>query len=161
MRYSGPLFRALHPRFAHDPLSGEGARLHGGRFNRKGRAALYLARDFGTLRHEIAQGGAFQPSTVIEIAAEIDALFDATDAAALAGHGVTPADLADPAWRLRMLRRDRVPTQDLAERLIRAGHSGMAVPSFARGARADALNVVLWDWDDRRLRVVDDDGRLA
>lgn len=164
MDYAGPLFRALHPYWAGEPLSGEGARRHGGRFNRRGRAALYLARDFDTLRYEIARGGAFQPSVIIELAAEITGLFDARDAGALAGEGLAPRDLADPGWRLRMHQGAPVPTQDLAERLIARGHCGMMVPSYARGARPGRLNIVLWRWKGTpavHLRAIDDDHRLG
>ena len=164
MEYSGPLYRALHPYHARQPLSGEGARRYGGRFNARGRPALYLALDFDTLRHEIARGGAFQPSVVVEYAARITGLFDAGDAAQLALFRMTPDALADPGWQLRMQRGEAVPTQDLAEALIAAGHSGAVVPSFARGARAGARNIVLWHWGDgtaARLAPVDDEGRLS
>ena len=40
-RYAGPLYRALNPVYAREPLSGRGAELYGGRFNAKGVAALY------------------------------------------------------------------------------------------------------------------------
>lgn len=164
MEYRGALFRALHPYYAHEPLSGEGARRYGGRFNRQGRAALYLARDFDTLRFEIARGGAFQPSVIVEFEAEIEGLADARDPELLSRHGMTLATLADPGWRLRMHRGESVPTQDLAEALFAAGHPGMVAPSFARGARADSLNIILWDWSPdstARLRLVDDEARLG
>jgi RES domain-containing protein len=162
--YGGPLYRALHPYHARQPLSGEGARRYGGRFNMRGRAALYLARDFDTLRHEIARGGAFQPSTIVEYAAQITGLFDARDAAQVAQYRTTPDALADPAWQLRMQRGEAVPTQDLAEALIAAGHPGALVPSYARGARAGACNIVLWHWGEdtgAQLALVDDEGRLS
>ena len=59
-----------------------------------------------------------------------------------------------------MLARATVPTQDLAEAAIAAGYTGILVPSFARGAGADALNLVLWAWDGR-LALVDDANRLG
>ncbi|KKN86259.1 hypothetical protein LCGC14_0271280 [marine sediment metagenome] len=50
-RYAGPLYRALNPVYAREPLSGRGAELYGGRFNAKGVAALYTALDpAGALR---------------------------------------------------------------------------------------------------------------
>lgn len=164
MEYHGPLFRALHPAYARDPLSGEGARRYGGRFNRKGRAALYLACDFDTLRYEIARGGAFQPSVVVEFDAAVSALADARDPAVLARFGMDAGVLADPAWRLKMLQGDPVPTQDFAEALTEAGFAGLAVPSFAKGAGSARVNIVLWAWrDDPRvqLTLVDDEGRLG
>ena len=68
--------------------------------------------------------------------------------------------MADPTWRDRMLKREAVPTQELAEDAISEGYAGILVPSFARGARPDAINLVLWRWDGA-LRLVDDDNRLA
>lgn len=53
-----------------------------------------------------------------------------------------------------------MPTQDLAEAAISKGFAGIIVPSFARGARADALNLVLWRWD-AMLSLIDDDNRLG
>ena len=41
MRFQGILYRALNPMRAREPLSGEGARLYGGRFNPRGTPALY------------------------------------------------------------------------------------------------------------------------
>lgn len=53
-----------------------------------------------------------------------------------------------------------MPTQELAEHLIGEGYAGLIVPSYTRGAPADARNLVLWEWDGR-LQLVDDEGRLA
>ena len=164
MDHSGPLFRAIHPQFAREPLSGEGARRHGGRFNRRGRAALYLAIDFDTLRKEIGRGGTFQPSVVVEFAAELSNLFNATDPSELRRFGTIPATLADPAWRMKMLKGQPIPTQELAEELIAAGHPGMLVPSYAPGTAPRSRNVILWSWSDApptKLRLVDDEGRLS
>ncbi len=154
----------MHPFHATQPLSGEGARRYGGRFNARGTPALYLARDFDTLRHEIARGGSFQPSVIVQYSADISGLFDACDPAALAQYNMTQDALADPAWLLKMQRGQRVPTQDLAAALPGAGHPGMIVPSYAKGARAGALNIVLWQWGGGTragLTVIDDDGRLG
>ena len=42
-RFDGLVYRAHHPAWAFDPESGEGAKLHGGRFNRIGTACFYAA----------------------------------------------------------------------------------------------------------------------
>ena len=52
----------------------------------------------------------------------------------------------------------------MREALIAAGHPGMAVPSFARGARHNSLNIILWEWGPNsaaQLRLVDDETRLG
>lgn len=55
-------------------------------------------------------------------------------------------------------------TQRFARELIGQGYNGLLVPSFAKGANAGDLNVVLWRWGDAtpaRLELIDDEQRLA
>ena len=59
-----------------------------------------------------------------------------------------------------MLSGKPVPTQDLAEFAIAQGYVGIVVPSYARGAPGDALNLILWDWA-KRITLIDDDDRLG
>ncbi|WP_347304610.1 RES domain-containing protein (plasmid) [Croceibacterium sp. TMG7-5b_MA50] len=159
MHYAGLLYRALNPVWARQPLSGEGAARFGGRFNRIGRAALYTSLAPDTTIREANRVGVLQPTVLVALRADIGPLLDGTDPAALAEHDATPQMLADPAWAEAMARGRPVPTQALAERLVAAGFAGMLVPSYARGAPADALNLVLWRWDGA-LTLVDDEGRL-
>ncbi len=160
MHYTGLLYRALNPVWARDPLSGAGAARYGGRFNRIGRPALYTALDPATALREANQVGTLQPTTLIALRADISPLLDGRDASALAPFGLTPATLAADDWRDRMLTRRPVPTQDLAEAATAQGFAGIVVPSYARGAPPDALNLVLWHWEGR-LVLVDDDNRLG
>ncbi|AXC49567.1 RES domain-containing protein [Paracoccus suum] len=169
--WQGTLYRALNPRWMREPLSGEGARRHGGRFNLKGRAALYTALDPMTAVAEASQvGQPLQPVTLVSYAAAVGPIFDATEPALLAKWAVSPADLAAPDWRLRMgaarppagttAPEGGAPGQILAERLIAHGYAAMLVPSYARTAQPGARNMVLWDWDGR-ISVNDTEGRLA
>jgi RES domain-containing protein len=163
VRYRGLLWRALDPIWSRQPLSGDGARLHGGRFNPKGMAALYASLTPLTAIRDANRAGAFQPATLVCYRADLDPVLDTRDPAALSAHGVTSALLADDAWRLRMASGD-APTQALAERLIAAGFVGMLVRSFAPGATQADLNLVLWRWGAEppaTLSVIDDEGRLA
>jgi len=160
MRFTGLLYRALNPVWAREPLSGAGAAAYGGRFNRIGRPALYTSLAPETALREANQVGTMQPTMLVAYEADIALLLDGRDSGARAPFGMTPEALADPAWRDRMLAGRPVPTQDLAEAAIAAGLRGIVVPSYARGAPADALNLVLWDWDGC-LAVVDDDDRLG
>ena len=162
-RYAGPLYRALNPVYAREPLSGRGAELYGGRFNAKGTPALYTALDPATALREANQVGSLQPTILVSYAADIGAVFDTRDTAGLARYGVTTDALADPAWRRRMLDGDRVPTQDMARALIADGFAGLLVRSFAKGASGSDLNIVLWTWTGKgaALRVVDDEDRLS
>jgi len=81
----------------------------------------------------------------------------------LARSGMTTAMLADPAWRMKMLDGQSVPTQDLARTLIADGFAGLLIRSFAKGATALCFNIVLWAWtgNSGSLQVVDDEDRLS
>lgn len=159
-RYQGLLYRALNPVWSRKPLSGEGAAQFGGRFNRRGIAALYTSLSPETALREANQVGTLQPTTLVAYRADIAPIFDARQADGLEPYGLTPQQLADPAWRQRMLGGEHVPTQDLAARLCEQGFVGLICPSYARGAPGDAANLVLWRWDGM-LEVVDDEDRLG
>lgn len=164
MRHRGLLYRALNPNRARQPLSGEGARLHGGRFNARGTPALYTSLSVLTAIREANQIGTLQPTTLVSYDADITPIFDATDTDALGSFGMTAAGLAADDWRIRMRDEGKAPTQLFAERLIAAGYAGLRVPSFARGAAAEDLNLVLWVWGPdlpARLVLNDDEGRLS
>lgn len=164
MRFEGPLYRALNPVHAREPLSGRGAALHGGRFNRKGTPALYTSLSVMTALREANQAGSLQPTTLVRYDAAIERVFDGRDDDALRAKGMDAAALADAAWRDRMKADGEAPTQRFARRLAAAGHHGLLVRSFAPGAAAGDLNLVLWAWGDAppcRLVLVDDEGRLS
>ncbi|MCC5969165.1 MAG: RES family NAD+ phosphorylase [Pararhodobacter sp.] len=163
-RYKGRLYRALNPVYARTPLSGQGAALYGGRFNRKGDAALYTALDPATALREANQVGDLQPTTLVAYRADLGPVFDTRDVQALAAHGMTAAGLADAGWRADMLAGQPVPTQAFAQVLIKAGFAGLLVRSFAQGTTDANLNLVLWRWNytaSDRLDVIDDENRLG
>ena len=164
MAYRGPLFRALNPVYARSPLSGEGAALHGGRFNLKGTPALYASLSVMTALREANRAGSLQPTTLVSYTAEIERVFDTRDDAALAAHGIDAAVLADPTWRDQMRTAGEATTQAFAHRLVEAGFDAMLVRSFAPGAAPDDVNLVLWRWSDKapaRLVLIDDENRLS
>ncbi|MEO0622242.1 MAG: RES family NAD+ phosphorylase [Pseudomonadota bacterium] len=163
-RYRGLLYRAHNPVYAREPLSGRGAALHDGRFNRKGVEALYTSLTPETAMREANQVGDLQPTTLVAYRADIGPIFDSRDMAALAKRQMTPETLADAGWRLRMIEGEAVSTQEFAEALIADGFAGLLVRSFAAGARDDQLNLVLWRWnggEDDRLQLIDDQDRLS
>ena len=160
MRFTGLLYRALNPVYAREPLSGEGAARFGGRFNRIGRHALYTSLDADTALREANQVGTLQPTTLVAYRADVGPLLNGRDPDALKPFAMTPAALADSSWRDQMLARATVPTQELSEKAVAKGFAGILVPSFARGASADSLNLVLWQWEGK-LMVIDDDNRLG
>lgn len=164
MRYEGKLYRALNPVYAREPLSGRGAELYGGRFNPKGMPALYTSLSVLTALREANQVGSLQPTTLVSYEAAIEGIFDSRDAALLAAAGMDAPALADATWRDQMRSDGEARTQVFARRLIAAGHNGLLVRSYAAGATADDLNLVLWKWSDappHRLMLIDDEGRLS
>lgn len=161
MRYQGLLYRALNPVWARDPMSGEGARRYGGRFNPKGIPALYTSLSIMTALREANQIGTLQPTTLVAYHADLHRVFDTGDPDQLRDLGLQATDLAADDWRFRMQQDGKAPTQLLAERLMADGYVGMQVRSYAKGATAEDLNIVLWSWGDDSLRLVDDEQRLV
>lgn len=162
--YRGLLYRALNPIYAREPLSGRGAQLYGGRFNAKGMPALYASLSVMTALREANQVGSLQPTTLVSYDAEIERVFDTRDAAALAAEGMDDDGLADASWRDQMKTKGEARSQAFARRLVEAGYQGLLVRSFARGARPDDLNLVLFAWGEgppSRLTLIDDEERLA
>ena len=162
--YKGKLYRALNPIYAREPLSGRGAELYGGRFNPKGVPALYSSLSVMTALREANQVGNLQPTTLVSYDAEIEQVFDCRDEAALAAEGMDAATLADVTWRDQMKANGQARTQVFARRLIADGYSALLVRSFAPGATADDLNLVLWKWGvtgPSRLVLIDDENRLS
>jgi RES domain-containing protein len=163
-RFDGLVYRAHHPAWAFDPESGEGARIHGGRFNRIGTACFYAALSLETAWLEAQQGFAFkaQPLTICSYRAELADILDLTDPDVRGAVQVTLAQLGC-AWERLAGDRKVVPTWELGDRLIAAGCAGVIVPSFAARARPEDHNLVLWSWSrmsPHRLQVIDDERRL-
>jgi RES domain-containing protein len=162
--YNGKLYRALNPIYAKEPLSGEGARRYGGRFNPKGMPALYCSLSIMTAVREANQAGNLQPTTLVAYEAELENVFDTTDEAALGDEGMDAVALAASTWRDEMRANGESRTQAFARSLLAKGYSALLVRSFAPGASQRDLNLVLWRWGDTapaRLTVIDDEGRLA
>ncbi len=164
MRFQGKLYRALNPIYARQPMSGRGAELYGGRFNRKGTPALYTCLTVMTALREANQAGSLQPTTLISYDADIERVFDTRDEAALLAEGMSPASLADPGWRDQMKTRGEAATQVFAGKLAISGYHGLLVRSFAPGASDSDFNLVLWQWGagaPARLTLIDDEKRLS
>jgi RES domain-containing protein len=154
-----PLWRMIHPRRDRNPLSGEGARLWGGRWNMKGWPALYLATDPATAIAEYYQGNP-KPGMLVPYRLETGRIADLTEpdeqiSEALACH-----------WDEIARRQGQVPPSwALAHELIADGVDGALVLSVQnRGGR----NLVLWRWHDAReegegaaLKVLDPEAALT
>ncbi|WNJ90538.1 RES family NAD+ phosphorylase [Bosea sp. 685] len=164
LNYQGKLYRALNPLYAREPLSGRGAALYGGRFNPKGVPALYTSLSIMTALREANQVGSLQPTTLVSYEAAIEQIFDTRDTLAIAAEGIDADLLAAPSWRDEAKANGKSRTQSFAQRLMAKGYRGLLVRSFAAGAGASDLNLVLWAWSDAppaRLILIDDEGRLS
>ncbi|MGF7209003.1 RES domain-containing protein [Skermanella aerolata] len=139
---TGTFIRVLTPRWAHRPLSGAGAALTGGRFNRIGQEALYLSADIETAWAEYQQIGSIpRPGLVAGYTVEAGRIVDATREPPLPDLGITPAGLGcDWRYRLRIEKREP-PTWALADRLIESGGQGLL---FRSAVRPGGVNIVLW-----------------
>jgi len=163
LRHKGKLYRALNPIYAREPLSGRGAELYGGRFNRKGTPALYTSLSIMTALREANQVGNLQPTTLVSYDADIEHAFDSRDEKALLAYQMDAAALADTTWRDQMKAAGEARSQAFARRLLENGYDGLLVRSFAPGATIDDLNLVLWRWGPEppaRLQLIDDENRL-
>ena len=165
MRFRGVVYRAHNPQWAWTLLSGEGARRHGGRFNRRGVPALCLSlTPLTAIREAQVLGRPMQPLTLCAYEVDAEPVLDTRDEAERAAFGVSEADLRCPTWEAEMLDGAVPASQALADRLIAAGQAGMVVRSFAHGAGPEGFNLVLWSWgSDQPSRVVliDEEGRLS
>lgn len=164
MRLQGVAYRAHNPKWSWSPLSGEGARLHGGRFNAKGVAALYLSLDWQTAIVEATQGFAYRipPLTLVSYEVDCEDIADLTLAEERAKHRVSEKAMGY-AWRLLVDTGAPVPSWRIAERLIEARLAGIIVPSYAVGADREAKNLVLWKWSEEvphRVSIIDIERRL-
>ena len=109
-------------------------------------------------------GRSMQPLVLCAYEVDVEPVFDALDEDQLAALGVSDLDLSCPAWEAEMLEGAVPSSQALADRLIAAGYTGMLVRSFAVGAGADDINLVLWNCGPNgsgRVVLIDDERRLS
>lgn len=165
MRFRGLVYRAHNPQWSWTPLSGEGARRHGGRFNRRGIPALYTSLSpLTAIREAQPLGRPMQPLTLCAYEVDIKPVVDTLDEGRCRMLGVNDSDLVCPTWEAEMLAGAVPASQALADRLIAAGYAGMRVQSFAAGAGTGDFNLVIWSWSSHRphrVVLIDDEGRLS
>ncbi len=163
-RFTGTVYRAHHPKWAYKPLSGEGAKRYGGRFNRPETPALYTSLDLTTAWMEAQQGFPFkaQPMTIVTYQVDCTDIIDLNDPKTLSVLDSTPAELAC-AWEDLASLKQQPPTWRLATRLQSLGILGLKCRSFAPGCTEQNQNLVLWQWSNitpNSIRVIDDFKRL-
>lgn len=163
MRFVGTAYRGHNPKWAFAPTSGQGAAIHGGRFNPRGVPALYLATGPEGAFFEATHGlpYKFKPLTLCSYDVDCDDIVDLTTDKARAAAGVTLAEMAAPwAWDLS---EGRVPASWNIHQRLHGRAAGLLVPSFAANAGPEMTNLVLWDWAETRphkVTVFDPDHRL-
>jgi RES domain-containing protein len=147
LRFQGLAYRAHDPRWSFKPLSGDGAAVHGGRFNPKGTPALYLALDPMTALKEAAQGFAhkFEPCVLCAYEIDCDDVIDLRDEKERRAASVGEDEMASP-WFAEAAAGREPASQRLARKLIASGAAGLLAPSFVRGATPADVNLVLWRW---------------
>ena len=164
MKFRGAAYRAHNPRWSWNPLAGEGARIHGGRFNAKGVPTLYLSCDWTAAVLEGSQGFAyrFPPLTIITYDVDCEDVVDLSTPARLRAHKVAQRDLACP-WKVLSEKGQSVPSRQVADRFRKGGAAGIIVPSFAPNAGKGVRNLVLWRWSPtvpHKVTIFDPEGRL-
>lgn len=137
--FTGRTFRVVPPRWAHAPLSGEGARLHGGRFNPPGMPAFYSALDPHTAYVEYTQELYDRPGLLCSFDIEGARILDLCSPEGLADAGLSVDDM-----RLRWFGRSDSPTQRAATRLQALNIVGLIYASRQHGT---GRNLVLWRWN--------------
>lgn len=164
MRFSGTAYRAHHPRWSFRPISGEGAAIHGGRFNPKGLPALYLSLDPITALKEANQGFARKMDPYLLCSYDVDCedIVDLGSNTARRTAGVEESVMV-AGWFAHIAAGTKPPQWTLVETLIASGAAGARVPSYAPSATAGDRNLVLWRWSPNlphKVEVFDPSGRL-
>lgn len=153
------LWRAFVPRWAHLPLSGEGAARFGGRWNPVDAPTIYAAFELSTAWAEYNQSFVQHPALIAKLALTGARLADLTRADVLAELDV-PVDIHRCEWRDMADRGEEPPTYRLRERLLKDGWHGIVYPSFMSPGGSCAA---LWRWNEEdapRLEAIDPDHRL-
>ena len=151
VRVAARFWRVLAPRWSHDPLSGAGAARYGGRWNAVGTPALYMSVELTTAVAEYEQELGIRPGAFCAYDVAVADLLDLRDDVVLTACGID-ADDCFCAWKsILLVRRQRPPGWDIAERLAAAGAAGVIVPS---ARPAGGSNLVLWRWNDAPHRIM-------
>lgn len=126
------------------PTSGAGAAKNGGRWNARGRPALYLSFDPLTAVKEANQQILdFIPITLVRYQVSGGLIADYDDAALRKEHDL-PDDLMTRPWWGPQYAQQVSPSQEAAAVMIVAGYDGLIYSSTQAAGR----NLVLWRWNE-------------
>lgn len=125
------------------PTSGAGAAKNGGRWNVRGRPALYLSFDPLTAVKEANQQILdFIPVTLVRYQVSSGLIGDYDDEDLRRRHTLADDLMVQPWWGPQYAQR-LSPSQEAAETLIAAGFDGLVYSSTQAAGR----NLVLWRWN--------------
>jgi RES domain-containing protein len=153
-------WRILAPKWAHDPLSGDGAARFGGRFNPKGTPALYLSEGIDTAFAEYQQDLLVRPGTFCAYQVHVSGIVDLCNAEICKALTLDRTILLSPWKTILLVDKQTPPTWELSRLLLNQGFAGVRVPSAQMHA---GVNLVLWRWNDdpsRQVEVLDPRGDL-
>jgi RES domain-containing protein len=130
---AAPFHRAFTPRWAHAPESGAGAALAGGRFNRPGVEARYLAADPETALAEYqGESPLLPPATLVTFLITAGSVVDFTGGYT-AGHWTPIWAEAYGNWKgLAFLEGVEPPSWVIGDLVRDAGHAGILYRSARR-----------------------------
>lgn len=158
---AAPFFRAHTPKWAGQPLSGAGAAKVGGRLNRPGVHALYLATSIETAVAEYQQLSPLMPPlTLATYHVTLDQVVDFRGGYDPEQWDAIWQDLSCDWRRLAIFERTEPPSWVIADQIIAAGHRGVL---FTSQCSDQGFNLVVYpDVLTRtdRLAVHDPDGLL-
>ncbi|MBL9208033.1 MAG: RES family NAD+ phosphorylase [Opitutaceae bacterium] len=160
--WSGTFFRFQTIDFpsAKDVLSGDGARVRGGRWNQPGLAAVYGSTTDTTALEECKANDRYYgvetkgPRLLVAIDAQLTGVIDLTAAGIRRSLGVTLKELAAEDWRKLMQAGRESSSQALGRAAAAVGASGLLIRS---AAIARGVNVVVFPQAHRddRIKVVE------
>ena len=144
------LYRAHTPKWASQPLSGAGAAMQGGRFNRPGIPALYLSLEIETAAAEYQQTSSLlPPATLCSYVARLSPLVDLRQLRAGAPWDPLWQDWRED-WRALYFDQHVEPPSWVLSDLVRAqGCTGIIFPSQARPPRHECGRVHRPNWLER------------
>jgi RES domain-containing protein len=127
------------------------------------RSGTLSGPEIDTVIVEMTHGFAhrLEPLTMVSYDVDIEGIVDLRTSAGRRAAGVKLVDIACP-WELE-LAYGREPASWRVANRLRKTAAGILVPSFARGAREDMHNLVLWKWGPdlpHRVTAHDPSGRL-
>lgn len=153
------LWRAYVPRWAHMPLSGEGAARFGGRWNPVGAPAIYAAFELSTAWAEYNQGFVQHPALIARLELSGAKLADLIDPETMTRLGLSD-DIHQTEWRDLVDRGIEPATYALRRELMLQGYDGVIFPSFMSPG---GTCIALWRWNADgapKLEIIDPDQRM-